>query len=398
MSNDMNENSLWEPAEYFPSEKEEIHAKKSYWKGIFSQFMRHKLGALGLFLICFIILAALVGPWLLPHDYSKTNLEFANLPLRLKIYQIDENSYIYMHKDYYFFRVTEQGQILERLSEDENDMVNRKKSFQIDDHVIVIDYSLAKKGNQGEKANGPKYRILMDGTELEPYKTVWNKTYLLGSDTLGRDVLARVLCGARISLLVAACSTLVNTVIGIFYGGISGYFGGYIDNIMMRLVEIISTVPTTLVVIMLMVVLGSGIDVIIIAMGISNWCTMARIVRGQVLSLKEQEFVLASITANAGPLRILTRHLIPNVSSSIIVCMTMMIPSAIFTETFLSFIGLGVSAPNASWGTLVSTGLDSMRPFPYQIIVPSIAISITILALNFVGNALQSVVNHSEER
>ena len=227
---------------------------------------------------------------------------------------------------------------------------------------------------------------------------MWNKTYLLGTDGLGRDILVRTLDGARISLTIAMFATLINSFIGIFYGGIAGYCGGRIDNFMMRVVDTISTIPMTLIVIMLMVVVGPGVKTIILAMGIANWATMARIVRGQILSLKEREFVLAAKAANAGGLRILIHHLIPNSSASIIVCMTMMVPSAIFTESFLSFIGLGVSAPSASWGTLVNEGLAGFRSFPYQLLIPSIAICITILSLNFIGNGLRSAVDPYGER
>ena len=211
-------------------------------------------------------------------------------------------------------------------------------------------------------------------------------------------MLTRTLLGARTSVIIAAVATLINSFIGIFYGGIAGYCGGLTDNLMMRWVDILSTIPTTLIIIMLMVVIGPGIKTLIIAMGIANWTTMARIVRSQVLSLKEREFILAAKAANGNGFWILTKHLIPNAAGSIVVCMTMMVPGAIFSESFLSFIGLGVSAPNTSWGTLVSDGLTGFRSFPYQLIIPAVSISITILALNFVGNGIQKAINPYEGR
>ena len=374
-------------------------AYPSYWKEVFRKFRGNRLSVLGVICILLMTVAAILGPFLSSHSYEKMELDFTNIPPLLDIYQIDEDTYLYMHPDYYFLQVTEDGEILERLKPVENDMTARTRTFESGTHTITIDYSFLAKARQEETEHQKIFEVLLDGEEIQPCKRVWNKTYLLGTDGLGRDILVRTLDGARISLTIAMFATLINSFIGIFYGGIAGYCGGgRIDNFMMRVVDTISTIPMTLIVIMLMVVVGPGVKTIILAMGIANWATMARIVRGQILSLKEREFVLAAKAANAGGLRILIHHLIPNSSASIIVCMTMMVPSAIFTESFLSFIGLGVSAPSASWGTLVNEGLAGFRSFPYQLLIPSIAICITILSLNFIGNGLRSAVDPYGER
>ena len=364
-------------------------AYPSYWKEVFRKFRGNRLSVLGVICILLMTVAAILGPFLSSHSYEKMELDFTNIPPLLDIYQIDEDTYLYMHPDYYFLQVTEDGEILERLKPVENDMTARTRTFESGTHTITIDYSFLAKARQEETEHQKIFEVLLDGEEIQPCKRVWNKTYLLGTDGLGRDILVRTLDGARISLTIAMFATLINSFIGIFYGG---------DNFMMRVVDTISTIHMTLIVIMLMVVVGPGVKTIILAMGIANWATMARIVRGQILSLKEREFVLAAKAANAGGLRILIHHLIPNSSASIIVCMTMMVPSAIFTESFLSFIGLGVSAPSASWGTLVNEGLAGFRSFPYQLLIPSIAICITILSLNFIGNGLRSAVDPYGER
>lgn len=237
------------------------------------------------------------------------------------------------------------------------------------------------------------------GPFLVPYtyeKTDLERTFLspswqhwFGTDELGRDVLVRVMWGGRISLAVGLVASFINLVIGVLYGGISGYFGGKIDELMMRIVDIIYSIPVLLIVILLMVVLKPGLTNIFIALGISYWVGMARIVRGQILSLKEQEFSLAAKMLGATNLQVLFRHLLPNTIGPITVSVTLMIPNAIFFEAFLSFIGLGVSAPMASWGVLASDGIRAIRTYPYLLFFPALMICLTMLSFNFLGDGLR---------
>lgn len=228
----------------------------------------------------------------------------------------------------------------------------------------------------------------LDDANLAPNLTHW-----FGTDKLGRDLFSRVLYGARISLTIGYVASILSIVIGVLYGGISGYFGGTIDNIMMRIIEAIYAIPMTIYVILLMVIMGSGLRSIIIALAISFWVTMARIVRGQIMSLKEQEFVLAAKTLGASTIRILLKHLIPNCLGPIVVTLTLSIPDAIFQEAFLSFIGLGIPAPQASWGTLAQDALAGYQLYPWQLFFPAMAICLTILAFNLFGDGLRDALD-----
>ena len=241
---------------------------------------------------------------------------------------------------------------------------------------------------------GSPYVIADEATgNIYSTKMVWNGSYLLGTDALGRDILARLMYGTRVSLVVAFVAALVNMVIGILYGGIAGYAGGAVDAVMMRIVDIISTIPLTLYVILIMQLLGNGIQSIIIALGTVYWVDMARVVRGQVLSLKQQEFVLAARTIGSSPATILRRHLLPNALGSILVTVTMLIPSAIFMEAFLSYLGIGLQAPLASLGTMCNDASANLRTSPHEMFIPALMICLIMFAFNFVGDGLRDALD-----
>ena len=210
-----------------------------------------------------------------------------------------------------------------------------------------------------------------------------------GTDPLGRDLLTRILYGGRISLLVGFAATVVSLSVGVTYGAVSGFAGGRTDSIMMRAVDILYTLPFTIFVIILMVFLGRSLVLLFLAIGAVQWLTMARIVRDRVRTLRTVEFVEAAILMGFSRRRIILRHLIPNVLGPAIVYTTLTIPNVMLLEAFLSFLGLGVQAPMSSWGVLIKEGADCMEEFPWMLIFPSIALSMTLFSLNFLGDGMR---------
>lgn len=241
----------------------------------------------------------------------------------------------------------------------------------------------------GPNINGHTYY----DTNLKLKNIAPGSEFWFGTDDLGRDMFTRIWFGARISLFIGLSAAIIDFIVGIIWGGVAAYAGGKVDELMMRFADILYGLPYLLVVIMLMVVMEQGLFTIILAMTITGWIGMARIVRGQILQLKEQEYVLAARSLGASAARILFKHLIPNAMGPIIVTMTLTVPSAIFTEAFLSFLGLGVQAPIASWGTMANDGLGALRYYPWRLFFPAIFISVTMLAFNVFGDGLRDALD-----
>ncbi len=240
--------------------------------------------------------------------------------------------------------------------------------------------------------------------------------HLMGTDDAGRDILARVLQGGRISLIVGLISTTVSLIVGVTYGAVAGFLGGRIDNVMMRIVDIFYSIPYILIVIVLLSVFGgagtpawikylsdtlggagnqglSQIFLLFFALGLVSWLTMARVVRGQILSLKNQEFVMAARATGVSNFGIIFRHLVPNALGPVIVYATLTVPSVMLSEAFLSFLGLGVQPPFASWGSLAADGIKNVAVFPWQLIFPGLTMALTLFSLNFVGDGIRDALD-----
>lgn len=232
-----------------------------------------------------------------------------------------------------------------------------------------------------------------DGQDMQSRNLTPCLRHLFGTDKFGRDILVRVMYGARISLSVGFAAAILNLLIGVAYGGVCGYIGGRFDLVLMRLVDILYSVPTLLYVILIMLIFGSNIFSVLLAISISSWVGMARQVRAQILSLKEQEFAQAAFVIGASGRRILFKHLVVNAIGPIIVNTTLMVPNAIFTEAFLAFVGIGISIPMASWGTMANEARAVMMTQPLQMVWPVAAICLTMLALNFIGDGLSDALD-----
>ena len=256
-----------------------------------------------------------------------------------------------------------------------------------------------------QRATGYAYDVIPKDTRLNksfaPFRSPeggFSWTHPMGTDNAGRDILARVLSGGQISLMVALIATLVSLLIGVSYGAIAGYVGGRIDDVMMRVVDVLYSLPYVIIVIVLLALLPARTPTgqlaeLFFALGAVSWLTMARIVRGQVMSLKHQDFILAARATGVSTPKIIFRHLVPNALGPVIVYATLTIPSVMLSEAFLSFLGLGVRPPRVSWGSLAADGAQTLAIFPWQLIFPGVTMALMLLSLNFLGDGLRDALD-----
>lgn len=374
----------WEALQQTNEERERIWRKtRSFAGDVWSRFRKKPTAIAGFLIIVLLVLFSVLGPLFTGKSYSEQDLNAANIAPRIKVFETpDGNGWLYITQSMKLLRVSAEGEFGEQLSKLREDSERQ---------MLIFDYEGSELGlYYGKK---PYLVVNPDTLVIAKSRRIRNRDYLLGTDSLGRDILTRLMYGSRVSLVVAFVAVIVNLLIGILYGGVSGYLGGNVDEFMMRIVDIISTIPLTLYVILIMVLLGSGLGSIIVALGSVYWVGMARVVRGQVLSLKQQEFVLAARTIGSSTSTILFRHLIPNAMGAILVTATMLIPSAIFMEAFLGFLGIGLKPPLASLGTMCNDATENLRSCPYQLFIPAFVIVLIMFAFNFVGDGLRDALD-----
>ena len=420
--------SDFEPATQ--SEKEsmvEIRKSVSYWRDAARRFRRNTVSMVALFVFLIILFFAFVGPSLIPYDYAKQYrssqklgpMEYSKKEQLIKSIEDDVDcmyatalqpgsSTALDAGDYYFkFKGNTYCFNLEKKLSDSVIILQGDELSTVREQQII--------NGEIKKKTPLEYTdtITEGAKELEVVTSVF--PHVAGTDSQGRDILARTMYGSRVSIIIGIVAALIVLVIGSIYGAVSGLCGGPVDFVMMRIVELIYSIPEVLIVLLLQVVLkdplqhwfdtshtllasalstlGAGIVSIFITFAVLYWVTMARIVRGQVLMLKQQEYVTAATALGASKGRIIRRHLLPNCVGQLVITTCLQIPSAIFLESFLSFLGLGVSAPMASLGSLCSDALGTITIYPYRLLFPGIILTIIVLSLNLVGDGLRDALD-----
>ncbi|MGO8692046.1 MAG: ABC transporter permease [Rectinemataceae bacterium] len=332
----------------------------SLWADAWKRLRKNRMALLGLWIVVIMAAVTIAAPVLPLYDYTSQELYHANLPPS--------------------FRPA--GEVALASLEARMDLIRRMIAGGRADLAPELDKVRAD------------YAAVQADMGTNPAE---KKVYLLGTDYLGRDLLARTIYGGRISMMIGLVGTVTAVLLGILVGAIAGYTGGRTDNLLMRFVDIMYGLPYMLIVIILMSMFRkegqSSIVILFVAIALVSWLTIARVVRGQIISLKNSEFVEAARSMGAGPGRIIFRHLLPNTLGVIIIFTTLSMPSFIMSESFLSFLGLGVSAPAASWGTLVSEGVQAMELYPWRLLVPALAMTIFLFAMNFLGDGLRDALD-----
>jgi oligopeptide transport system permease protein len=334
----------------------------SLWKDAWYRLRKNHVALFGLDAFCSIAILCLIGPYFTGRTYEQTEISLkASAPMEPIFFRSEA------------LKTGEPKKSFVALSNLEDEFLDKTKS---DRTEIVAKIARGDTYLEGKITYGPSPR-----------------RYLFGTDPLGRDLLTRVLIGGRISLAVGFAATIVSVCIGVLWGATAGFVGGKTDTVMMRFADILYALPFTVIVILLMVMFGRNIILLFVAIGAVEWLTMARIVRGQIISLKNQEFIEAAISLGLPGHRILFRHLIPNVLGPIIIYATLTFPQVMLLEAILSFLGLGVQPPLSSWGVLIDEGSRTMETSIWLLICPAFFFSLTLFSLNFLGDGLRDALD-----
>ncbi|SEN43971.1 oligopeptide transport system permease protein [Mesobacillus persicus] len=331
----------------------------------------NKMAMVCIFLLIAIILMSIFGPMFNKYETDDQDLSRAKMPPRVPV--LENISWLGFD-----------GTLSSTYNGKDVEQATAKAIARYDNQEDFIDIKVLNEGDGSRNSAEVKatYHIY-EAKELQ------DTYFWIGTDTLGRDQWTRLWEGTRVSLIIAFVAAAIDLVVGVAYGGVSGFYGGRVDNILQRIVEILVGIPNLVIILLMMLVLQPGIVSIVIALTITGWTGMARIVRGEVLKVKSQEFVLAARTLGTPNGTIIRKHLVPNISGIIIINTMFTIPGAIFFEAFLSFIGLGIVPPDASLGSLIDIGFDNMTLYPHLLIFPAILISVIMIAFNIVGDGLR---------
>ncbi|MDZ5782493.1 oligopeptide ABC transporter permease [Marinococcus luteus] len=361
---------LFSPADVREGETEKINRKsRTFWQDAFRALRKNVAAMISLAALVLITLLAIFGPMMNEYTPREQDLSRSNLPPKAPV--LENIGFLNMDG--------QETYVFEHISAEQAQM-NAESRFGEGDYV---EYETLSEGD-GSVGSAQVQASVDTYAEAGVEGNFW-----FGTDRLGRDQWTRTWDGTRVSLYIALIATLLDLFIGVAYGGISGFFGGRTDNILQRILEVLSGIPNLVILILMIVVLDPGILSISLAIAITGWIGMSRIVRGEILKLKNEEFVLASQTLGLSNSKVITRHLVPNTLGLIIINTMFTIPSAIFFEAFLSFIGLGLQAPNASLGVLIDNGFDALQTTPHVLIFPAVVLSVLMIAFNILADGMR---------
>ncbi|WP_343314976.1 ABC transporter permease subunit [Brucella sp. BE17] len=352
---------------------------RSLWQDAWLRLRRNKAAVTSAVILVILGFAGIFGPIISPHPYDKIYPQFVRVAPSLEAYPRADTILPGLERELARARLKAGGEP------------------ELDQNEIVVDFTVQRPTDErvlryfqrSDLFRNPRIELAADGLSGKLTLNVNRNYFLLGTDNLGRDLLTRIFIGVRMSLAIGLLASTMALALGVSYGAISGYLGGRTDNIMMRFVDILYSLPFIFFVILMLVFFGRSIFIIFIAIGATEWLDMARIVRGQTLSLKRQEFVQAAEALGATRRGVIIRHIIPNALGPVIVFVTLLVPKAILLESLLSFLGLGVQDPLTSLGLLISEGAQNMRGASWLLIWPAATLTIILFALNFLGDGLR---------
>ncbi|MEO1092691.1 MAG: ABC transporter permease subunit [Pseudomonadota bacterium] len=364
-------------------DRSEVVAGKSLWRDAWLRLRANRAAMVSLIVLAVMTLACIVGPWFSPHRYDQVYQAYVKVPPSLEAYpRADaiegelERSLRRSRIDLVAFDVVDGTLTATLISESE---IDPRITRLLDRSNLFVDARILSTED--------------DGRQVIVEALIDQNLFLVGTDQNGRDLLTRILVGGRVSLTIGLLATFVALMIGVTYGAVAGYAGGRVDEVMMRIVDVLYSLPFMFFVIMLVVFFGRNFVLMFIAVGAIEWLDMARIVRGQTLSIKRQEYVEAAQAMGVRTGAIIRRHVIPNALGPVVVYMTLMVPKVILLESFLSFLGLGVQEPLTSWGVLISEGAKNIQGASWLLIWPSLFLAVTLFCLNFIGDGLRDALD-----